>query len=175
MDKRDGEKNVLVFNLGSGTFDVSLLTIDNGVFEVLATNGDTHIGGEHFDQRVMKHFIKQYNTKKGKGLGKDVRAVQKPTIEVEKAKRALSAAHQVRVEVESLMNGEDFSETLKLLENSELQKKEIDDIVLIGVSTKIPKKDIENMINDAKKFADEDVKLKSKVDARNELESFTYR
>ena len=174
MDKRDGEKNVLVFNLGSGTFDVSLLTIDNGVFEVLATNGDTHIGGEHFDQRVMKHFIKQYNTKKGKGLGKDVRAVQKPTIEVEKAKRALSAAHQVRVEVESLMNGEDFSETLKLLENSELQKKEIDDIVLIGVSTKIsvyPKKDIDMIINDAKKFADEDSKLKSKV----ELESFTYR
>ena len=174
MDKRDGEKNVLVFNLGSGTFDVSLLTIDNGVFEILETNGTTHIGGEHFDQRVMKHFIKQYNTKKGKDLGKDVRAVQKPRIEVEKAKRALSATHQVRVEVESLMNGEDFSETLKVLENSELQKKEIDAIVLIGVSTKIsvyPKKDIDMIINDAKKFADEDSKLKSKV----ELESFTYR
>merc|ERR1712018_230651 len=98
MDKKEGEKNVLVFDLGGGTFDVSLLTIDNGVFEVVATNGDTHLGGEDFDQRVMDHFIKLYKKKKGK----DLRAVQKLRREVEKAKRALSAAHQVRVEVESL-------------------------------------------------------------------------
>jgi len=160
MDKKEGEKNVLVFDLGGGTFDVSLLTIDNGVFEVVATNGDTHLGGEDFDQRVMEHFIKLYKKKKGKDLRKDVRAVQKLRREVEKAKRALSAAHQVRVEVESLIDGEDFSETLtrakfeelnmdlfrgtlkpvqKVMEDSDLGKKEIDEIVLVGGSTRIPK------------------------------------
>jgi len=160
MDKKEGEKNVLVFDLGGGTFDVSLLTIDNGVFEVVSTNGDTHLGGEDFDQRVMEHFIKLYKKKKGKDLRKDVRAVQKLRREVEKAKRALSAAHQVRVEVESLFEGEDFSETLtrakfeelnmdlfkgtlkpvqKVLEDADLTKKEIDEIVLVGGSTRIPK------------------------------------
>merc|ERR1712156_1167284 len=132
-----------------GTFDVSLLTIDNGVFEVVATNGDTHLGGEDFDQRVMDHFIKLYKKKKGKDLRED-----------ERAKRALSAAHQVRVEVESLFEGEDFSETLtrakfeelnmdlfkgtlkpvqKVLEDADLSKKDIDEIVLVGGSTRIPK------------------------------------
>jgi len=160
MDKKEGEKNVLVFDLGGGTFDVSLLTIDNGVFEVVATNGDTHLGGEDFDQRVMEHFIKLYKKKKGKDLRKDVRAVQKLRREVEKAKRALSAAHQVRVEVESMFEGEDFSETLtrakfeelnmdlfkgtlkpvqKVLEDADLTKKDIDEIVLVGGSTRIPK------------------------------------
>jgi len=160
MDKKDGEKNVLVFDLGGGTFDVSLLTIDNGVFEVVATNGDTHLGGEDFDQRVMEHFIKLYKKKKGKDLRKDTRAVQKLRREVEKAKRALSAAHQVRVEVESLIDGEDFSETLtrakfeelnmdlfrgtlkpvqKVLEDADLAKKDVDEIVLVGGSTRIPK------------------------------------
>jgi heat shock protein 5 len=160
MDKKDGEKNVLVFDLGGGTFDVSLLTIDNGVFEVVATNGDTHLGGEDFDQRVMEHFIKLYKKKKGKDLRKDVRAVQKLRREVEKAKRALSSAHQVRVEVESLFDGEDFSETLtrakfeelnmdlfrgtmkpvqKVLEDADMTKKDIDEIVLVGGSTRIPK------------------------------------
>eukprot|EP00095_Tigriopus_kingsejongensis_P010606 maker-scaffold1206_size55693-snap-gene-0.6 protein:Tk10606 transcript:maker-scaffold1206_size55693-snap-gene-0.6-mRNA-1 annotation:"hypothetical protein DAPPUDRAFT_304735" len=160
MDKKDGEKNVLVFDLGGGTFDVSLLTIDNGVFEVVATNGDTHLGGEDFDQRVMEHFIKLYKKKKGKDLRKDNRAVQKLRREVEKAKRALSAAHQVRLEIESLFEGEDFSETLtrakfeelnmdlfrstmkpvqKVLEDADMQKKDIDEIVLVGGSTRIPK------------------------------------
>merc|ERR1712013_609115 len=159
MDKKEGEKNVLVFDLGGGTFDVSLLTIDNGVFEVVSTNGDTHLGGEDFDQRVMEHFIKLYKKKKGKDLRRDVRAVQKLRREVEKAKRALSAAHQVRVEVESLFEGEDFSETLtrakfeelnmdlfrgtlkpvqKVLEDADLTKKEVDEIVLVGGSTRIP-------------------------------------
>merc|ERR1712087_194027 len=159
LDKK-AEKNILVYDLGGGTFDVSLLTIDNGVFEVVATNGDTHLGGEDFDQRVMDHFIKLYKKKKGKDLRKDVRAVQKLRREVEKAKRALSAAHQVRVEVESLFEGEDFSESLtrakfeelnmdlfkgtlkpvqKVLEDSDLTKKDIDEIVLVGGSTRIPK------------------------------------
>merc|ERR1712242_563728 len=159
LDKKT-EKNILVYDLGGGTFDVSLLTIDNGVFEVVATNGDTHLGGEDFDQRVMEHFIKLYKKKKGKDLRKDVRAVQKLRREVEKAKRALSASHQVRVEVESLFEGEDFSETLtrakfeelnmdlfrgtlkpvqKVLEDADMTKKEINEIVLVGGSTRIPK------------------------------------
>jgi heat shock protein 5 len=73
--KSKGEKNILVFDLGGGTFDVSLLTIDNGVFEVVATNGDTHLGGEDFDQRVMEHFIKVFQKKNGKDLSKDKRAM----------------------------------------------------------------------------------------------------
>merc|ERR1711892_1335344 len=81
LDKK-AEQNILVYDLGGGTFDVSLLTIDNGVFEVVATNGDTHLGGEDFDQRVMEHFIKLYKKKKGKDLRKDVRAVQKLRREV---------------------------------------------------------------------------------------------
>lgn len=112
MDKKEGEKNILVFDLGGGTFDVSLLTIDNGVFEVVATNGDTHLGGEDFDQRVMDHFIKLYKKKTGKDVRGDNRAVQKLRREVEKAKRALSSQHQARIEIESFFNGEDFSETL---------------------------------------------------------------
>lgn len=160
IDKKDGEKNILVFDLGGGTFDVSLLTIDSGVFEVVATNGDTHLGGEDFDQRVMDHFIKLYKKKKGKDIRKDNRAVQKLRREVEKAKRSLSSSHQVRIEIESFFEGEDFSETLtrakfeelnmdlfrstmkpvqKVLEDSDLQKKEIDEIVLVGGSTRIPK------------------------------------
>ncbi|KAI3361807.1 hypothetical protein L3Q82_002148 [Scortum barcoo] len=160
LDKRDGEKNILVFDLGGGTFDVSLLTIDNGVFEVVATNGDTHLGGEDFDQRVMEHFIKLYKKKTGKDVRKDNRAVQKLRREVEKAKRALSAQHQARIEIESFFEGEDFSETLtrakfeelnmdlfrstmkpvqKVLEDADLKKSDIDEIVLVGGSTRIPK------------------------------------
>ncbi|XP_034235350.1 endoplasmic reticulum chaperone BiP [Thrips palmi] len=160
LDKREGEKNVLVFDLGGGTFDVSLLTIDNGVFEVVSTNGDTHLGGEDFDQRVMDHFIKLYKKKKGKDIRKDNRAVQKLRREVEKAKRALSSSHQVRIEIESFFEGDDFSETLtrakfeelnmdlfrstmkpvqKVLEDADMNKKDVDEIVLVGGSTRIPK------------------------------------
>eukprot|EP00058_Branchiostoma_floridae_P002707 XP_002588195.1 hypothetical protein BRAFLDRAFT_113824 [Branchiostoma floridae] len=160
LDKKEGEKNILVFDLGGGTFDVSLLTIDNGVFEVVATNGDTHLGGEDFDQRVMEHFIKLFKKKKGKDIRKDNRAVQKLRREVEKAKRALSAQHQTRIEIESFFDGEDFSESLtrakfeelnmdlfrstmkpvqKVLEDSDLSKSEVHEIVLVGGSTRIPK------------------------------------
>ncbi|XP_054159073.1 endoplasmic reticulum chaperone BiP-like isoform X1 [Oppia nitens] len=160
LDKREGEKNILVFDLGGGTFDVSLLTIDNGVFEVVSTNGDTHLGGEDFDQRVMEHFIKLYKKKTGKDMRSDNRAVQKLRREVEKAKRTLSGAHQARIEIESLFDGEDFSEVLtrakfeelnmdlfrstlkpvqKVLEDADLQKKDIHEIVLVGGSTRIPK------------------------------------
>ncbi|EYC00506.1 hypothetical protein Y032_0115g507 [Ancylostoma ceylanicum] len=167
LDKKEGERNILVFDLGGGTFDVSMLTIDNGVFEVLATNGDTHLGGEDFDQRVMEYFIKLYKKKTGKDLRKDNRAVQKLRREVEKAKRALSTQHQTKVEVESIYEGEDFSETLtrakfeelnmdlfratlkpvqKVLEDSDLKKEDVHEIVLVGGSTRIPK--VQQLIKD---------------------------
>jgi chaperone protein DnaK len=160
MDKKEGEKNVLVFDLGGGTFDVSLLTIDNGVFEVVATNGDTHLGGEDFDMRVMEYFIKVFKKKSGHDIRKDDRAIQKLRREVEKAKRALSSSHQTKLEIESLYDGQDFSETLtrakfeelnmdlfrstlkpvkKVLEDADMSKKDIDEIVLVGGSTRIPK------------------------------------
>lgn len=160
LDKKEGERNILVFDLGGGTFDVSILTIDNGVFEVLSTNGDTHLGGEDFDQRVMEYFIKLYKKKTGKDLRKDHRAVQKLRREVEKAKRALSTQLQVKVEVESIIDGEDFSETLtrakfeelnmdlfrgtlkpvqKALDDADLKKEDIHEVVLVGGSTRILK------------------------------------
>ncbi|CCD63548.1 Endoplasmic reticulum chaperone BiP homolog [Caenorhabditis elegans] len=167
LDKKDGERNILVFDLGGGTFDVSLLTIDSGVFEVLATNGDTHLGGEDFDQRVMEYFIKLYKKKSGKDLRKDNRAVQKLRREVEKAKRALSTQHQTKIEIESLFDGEDFSETLtrakfeelnmdlfratlkpvqKVLEDADMKKTDVHEIVLVGGSTRIPK--VQQLIKD---------------------------
>merc|ERR1719188_1516344 len=88
------EKNILVYDLGGGTFDVSLLTIDNGVFEVVATNGDTHLGGEDFDQHVMQHFMKVFQKRHGKDMSKDKCAIQKVRREVEKTKRALRLTHE---------------------------------------------------------------------------------
>ena len=111
MDKTGGESNVLVFDLGGGTFDVTLLTIDNGVFEVLATNGDTHLGGEDFDQRVMQYFIKMMKKKNDVDISGDKRALQKLRKEVERVKRALSSQQQARLEIEDLADGFDFSET----------------------------------------------------------------
>merc|ERR1712224_498398 len=166
LDKKS-EQNILVYDLGGGTFDVSLLTIDNGVFEVVATNGDTHLGGEDFDQRVMAHFMKIFNKKHGKDMAKDKRALQKLRREVEKAKRALSSAHQARVEIEALYDGLDLSETLtrarfeeinadlfkntlgpvkQVMEDSGLKKNQIDDVVLVGGSTRIPK--VQQLIKD---------------------------
>ena len=108
LDKK-GEKNILVFDLGGGTFDVSILTIDNGVFEVISTNGDTHLGGEDFDQRIMEYFIKLIKRKHGKDISSDSKAVQKLRREAERAKRTLSNQHQVRVEIEAL-----FDESISL-------------------------------------------------------------
>merc|ERR1712070_784851 len=113
MDKKQGEKNIIVFDLGGGTFDVSLLTIDNGVFEVVATAGDTHLGGEDFDQKLTEHFVKVFKKKNnGIDLKKDSRALQKLKQEVEKAKRDLSSVHQVKITIEGIMDGIDFSETI---------------------------------------------------------------
>jgi len=160
LDSVKGEKNILVFDLGGGTFDVSVLTIDSGVFEVVATNGDTHLGGEDFDQRVMEHFLKIFKKNTGKDASKDKRAIQKLRREVERAKRLLSTQHQARIEIESFHDNEDFSETLtrakfeelnndlfkktlkpvqQVLEDAKLKKNEIDEIVLVGGSTRIPK------------------------------------
>ncbi|PON39492.1 Heat shock protein 70 family [Parasponia andersonii] len=160
LDKKGGEKNILVFDLGGGTFDVSILTIDNGVFEVLATSGDTHLGGEDFDHRVMDYFIKLIKKKYNKDISKDNRALGKLRKECERAKRALSNQHQVRVEIESLFDGIDFSEPLtrarfeelnmdlfkktmgpvkKAMEDAGLKKTDIHEIVLVGGSTRIPK------------------------------------
>merc|ERR1719506_330883 len=160
LDKKGGEKNILVFDLGGGTFDVTLLTIDNGVFEVLATNGDTHLGGEDFDQRIMKYFIKLFKKKHKTDMSKDKRAMQKLRRESERVKRALSTQPQARAEIEALFDGIDFSETLtrarfeelnndlfkktlgpvgKVMSDAGLKKNEVDEIVLVGGSTRIPK------------------------------------
>ncbi|KAJ1406020.1 Heat shock protein 70 family [Sesbania bispinosa] len=144
LDKKGGEKNILVFDLGGGTFDVSILTIDNGVFEVLATNGDTHLGGEDFDQRIMEYFIKLIKKKHGKDISKDNRALGKLRRESERAKRALSSQHQplTRARFEEL-NNDLFRKTMgpvkKAMEDAGLQKNQIDEIVLVGGSTRIPK------------------------------------
>ena len=160
MDKKQGEKNIVVFDLGGGTFDVSLLTIDNGVFEVVATAGDTHLGGEDFDQRVTEHFVKVFKKKNNVDIKKEPRALQKLKMEVEKAKRDLSAVIQVKISIEGLIDGIDFEETLtrarfeelcadlfkktitpvqQVLDDASMKKSEIDEIVLVGGSTRIPK------------------------------------
>ena len=165
--KSSGEKNVVVYDLGGGTFDVSLLTIDQGVFEVAATNGDTHLGGEDFDQKVMDHFIKMYQKKTGKDVRKDNRAVQKLRREVERAKRVLSSQPSTTIEIDSFFEGDEFSETLtrakfedlnmelfkstlkpvrKVMEDSGLKKEQIHEIVLVGGSTRIPK--IKQLVRD---------------------------
>merc|ERR1712134_72324 len=100
LDKK-GEKNILVFDLGGGTFDVSILTIDNGVFEVISTSGDTHLGGEDFDRRVIDYLLKVFKRKNGKDLTDDKRATQKLRREVERAKRALSTSATQRIDIES--------------------------------------------------------------------------
>ncbi|GKT27712.1 Heat shock 70 kDa protein C [Aduncisulcus paluster] len=136
----DEEKNVLIFDLGGGTFDVSLLTIDDGVFEVLATNGDTHLGGEDFDQRVIDHFIQSFKRRNSVDIREDGRAFQRLKQEVENAKRQLSSRQKVRIEIPSLIAGIDFSEVLTpCFEDAGVGKDEIDDIVLVGGSTRIPK------------------------------------
>ncbi|KAL3155345.1 Luminal-binding protein 5 [Trebouxia sp. C0009 RCD-2024] len=153
LDKQGKDGNILVFDLGGGTFDVSILTVDgeDGVFEVVSTAGDTHLGGEDFDHRVMDYFIKLIKKKHHVGISKDVRALSKLRREAERAKRALSSQHQVRVEVESLAEGVDLSEPLtrarfeelnndlfkktlgpvkRALEDAKMKKSQIQEIVL---------------------------------------------
>ncbi|TFY65024.1 hypothetical protein EVJ58_g2244 [Rhodofomes roseus] len=159
LDKKNGESQIIVYDLGGGTFDVSLLSIDDGVFEVLATAGDTHLGGEDFDNRVMDHLIKQYK-KTGTDVLSNLRAMGKLKREVEKSKRTLSSQQSTRIEIESFENGNDFSETLtrakfeeinmdlfrktmkpveQVLKDANLKKEDIDEVVLVGGSTRIPR------------------------------------
>ncbi|GKT46451.1 endoplasmic reticulum chaperone BiP [Colletotrichum spaethianum] len=160
LDKTDGERQIIVYDLGGGTFDVSLLSIDQGVFEVLATAGDTHLGGEDFDQRIINYFAKAYNKKNNVDVTKDFKAMGKLKREAEKAKRTLSSQMSTRIEIEAFFDGKDFSETLtrakfeelnndlfkktlkpveQVLKDAKVKKEDIDDIVLVGGSTRIPK------------------------------------
>lgn len=166
LDKKQ-EKNILVYDLGGGTFDVSLLTIDNGVFEVVATSGDTHLGGSDFDQSLIAHFSKIFKEKTGEDLTKDHKALQKLRKECEKAKRSLSSTAQVQVRVEAIYKGHDIEETLTratfeklnadlfqktlkpvqdVMKDSKMSKSEVHEIVLVGGSTRIPK--VQQLIKD---------------------------
>ncbi|EMF17790.1 Hsp70 chaperone BiP/Kar2 [Sphaerulina musiva SO2202] len=160
LDKTDKERQIIVYDLGGGTFDVSILTVDQGVFEVQATAGDTHLGGEDFDQRIVDYFTKSYNKKHDTDITKNAKTMGKLKREVEKAKRALSSQMSTKIEIEAFHDGADFSETLtrakfeelnndlfkktlkpveQVLKDAKMKKSDIDDIVLVGGSTRIPK------------------------------------
>ena len=161
------ERNVLIYDYGGGTFDVSLLNIDDGVFEVLATCGDCHLGGEDIDNRLVKHFTNEFKRKHKKDLSVNSRAVKRLKVACERLKRTLSSSTQAQIELESLFEGIDFysnmsrarfeeinsdlfRSTLKPVENvlrdSKKSKSEIDDIVLVGGTTRIPK--IQQLLSD---------------------------
>ena len=167
LDKKDKERNILVFDLGGGTFDVSLLTIDSGVFEVVSTNGDTHLGGEDFDHRILDYLLKKIKKQHGKDLKNNKSAIQKLKTEIEKAKRHLSSSLQATLEIDELEQGFDFKDTLsrakfeelnmdlfkktmapveKVMEDSGFKKSEIAEVVLVGGSTRIPK--VQTLIKD---------------------------
>ncbi|KAK0518551.1 Hsp70 chaperone [Tilletia horrida] len=161
LDKKgEGEKNVLIFDLGGGTFDVSLLTIEEGIFEVKATAGDTHLGGEDFDNRLVTHFIQEFKRKNKKDITSNARAVRRLRTAAERAKRTLSSAAQTTIEIDSLFEGIDFytsitrarfeelcgdlfSHTIdpveKVLRDSKIDKASVHEIVLVGGSTRIPR------------------------------------
>ena len=161
MDKeKDKEKKVIVFDLGGGTFDVSLLTIDNGMFEVEATNGDTHLGGEDFDNRIIDHLIKVVKKDHNKDLSGNQQALARLRKAAESAKRRLSSQPEAKIEVDNLLEGFDLSVRLTrgkfeelcmdlfrgtlepvkaVLADAKLEKEDIDEIVLVGGSTRVPK------------------------------------
>jgi len=165
--KRSKETNVLIFDLGGGTFDVSILTLDDGIFEVKATAGDTHLGGEDFDNRMVDHFVKEFQRKHKKNITGNKRALRRLRTACEKAKRTLSASAQASVDIDSLFEGIDFYTSLtrarfeelcadlfrgtlepveKALRDAKMDKSNIDEIVLVGGSTRIPK--IQKMLSD---------------------------
>ncbi|KAJ4718661.1 heat shock 70 kDa protein [Melia azedarach] len=157
---RSGEKNVLIFDLGGGTFDVSLLTIEEGIFEVKATAGDTHLGGEDFDNRLVNHFVAEFRRKHKKDISNNARALRRLRTACERAKRTLSSTTQTTIEIDSLYEGIDFYATVtrarfeelnmdlfrkcmepveKCLRDSKIDKSQVHDVVLVGGSTRIPK------------------------------------
>jgi len=161
LDKKGKtERNVLIFDLGGGTFDVSLLTIEDGIFEVKATAGDTHLGGEDFDNRMVSHFSEEFKRKYKKDLSGNARALRRLRTACERAKRTLSSSTQASVEIDSLYEGIDFYTSMtrarfeelnadlfrsclapveKVLRDSKMEKRQVQDIVLVGGSTRIPK------------------------------------
>ncbi|XP_040189257.1 heat shock-related 70 kDa protein 2 isoform X1 [Rana temporaria] len=168
LDKKGtGERNVLIFDLGGGTFDVSILTIDDGIFEVKSTAGDTHLGGEDFDNRMVNHFVDEFKRKHKKDISSNKRALRRLRTACERAKRTLSSSTQASIEIDSLyegtdyytsitrarfeeLNGDLFRGTLepveKALRDAKLDKAQINEIVLVGGSTRIPK--IQKMLQD---------------------------
>jgi heat shock protein 1/8 len=160
LDKKGAEKNVLIFDLGGGTFDVSLLTIEEGIFEVKATAGDTHLGGEDFDNRMVEYFVQEFKRKFRKDLSENQRALRRLRTACERAKRSLSSSTQAHIEIDSLYEGIDFNSVItrarfedlnmdyfrkcmepveKVLRDSKLSKSQVHEIVLVGGSTRIPK------------------------------------
>jgi len=168
LDKKgDGEKNVLIFDLGGGTFDVSLLTIEEGIFEVKATAGDTHLGGEDFDNRMVSHFASEFKRKCKKDIHDNERALRRLRTACERAKRTLSSSTQAHLEIDSLYDGIDFNSTItrarfedmnmdyfkkcmepveKVLRDAKISKAQVHEIVLVGGSTRIPK--VQSMLSD---------------------------
>lgn len=161
LDKKgDIERNVLIFDLGGGTFDVSVLTIQDGIFEVKSTAGDTHLGGEDFDNRMVNHFVQEFQRKHKKDLTTNKRALRRLRTACERAKRTLSASSQASIEIDSLLDGIDFYTSItrarfeelngdlfrgtmepvaKAIRDAKMDKGQIHDIVLVGGSTRIPK------------------------------------
>uniref|UniRef100_A0AAX7SJC2 Heat shock cognate 70 n=1 Tax=Astatotilapia calliptera TaxID=8154 RepID=A0AAX7SJC2_ASTCA len=168
LDKKvGGERNVLIFDLGGGTFDVSILTIEDGIFEVKSTAGDTHLGGEDFDNRMVNHFISEFKRKYKKDIINNKRAVRRLRTACERAKRTLSSSTQASIEIDSLYEGTDFYTSItrarfeelnadlfrgtlepveKSLRDAKMDKTQIHDIVLVGGSTRIPK--IQKLLQD---------------------------
>ncbi|XP_076322898.1 heat shock 70 kDa protein cognate 4 [Tachypleus tridentatus] len=168
LDKKGtGERNVLIFDLGGGTFDVSILTIEDGIFEVKSTAGDTHLGGEDFDNRMVNHFVQEFKRKHKKDLTTNKRALRRLRTACERAKRTLSSSSQASIEIDSLFEGVDFYSTItrarfeelnsdlfrgtlepveKSLRDAKLDKSQVHDIVLVGGSTRIPK--IQKLLQD---------------------------
>merc|ERR1711878_144071 len=167
LDKKGDEKNVLIFDLGGGTFDVSLLTIEEGIFEVKATAGDTHLGGEDFDNRLVQHFVQEFKRKHKKDMKGNKRALRRLRTACERAKRTLSASAQANIEIDSLFEGIDFYTSItrarfeelcsdlfkgtlepveKAMRDAKMDKSSINDVVLVGGSTRIPK--IQKLLTD---------------------------
>ena len=167
LDQKGDEKNVLIFDLGGGTFDVSLLTIEEGIFEVKATAGDTHLGGEDFDNRMVDHFLTDFKRKYRKDMSKNQRSLRRLRTACERAKRTLSSSTQAHIEIDSLFDGVDYNATItrarfedlnmdyfkkcmdpceKVLRDAKISKAGVDEIVLVGGSTRIPK--IQSMLSE---------------------------
>ncbi|KAL8616425.1 hypothetical protein ACOMHN_041028 [Nucella lapillus] len=161
------ERNVLIFDLGGGTFDVSILTIEDGIFEVKSTAGDTHLGGEDFDSRMVNHFIQEFKRKHKKDISENKRAVRRLRTACERAKRTLSSSTQASIEIDSLFEGIDFYTSItrarfeelnadlfrgtlepveKSMRDAKIDKPAIHEIVLVGGSTRIPK--IQKLLQD---------------------------